>query len=136
MRFEPFVTHFVSTGRMIVDLELGLVFSSRSNTPCKPLGAITRKGYLRICFNIDGKQSHAFVHRVVWIAASGCDIPAGMQIDHLNGLKTDNRISNLQCVTGDENMKRAARNGLMNGGRTDAPRDQVSGQFVGKTSAV
>jgi hypothetical protein len=38
------------------------------------------------------------LHRIVWILANG-PIPSGMEIDHINGDKSDNRISNLRICT-------------------------------------
>lgn len=37
-------------------------------------------------------------HRVIWIAADG-EIPPGLQVNHMNGLKWDNRRANLELVT-------------------------------------
>ena len=34
------------------------------------------------------------------------------QVDHINGIKTDNCVKNLEWVTGSENTRRAYRNGL------------------------
>ena len=51
---------------------------------------ISRKGYL--------------VHRVAWEIVNG-PIPKGMQIDHINHDRTDNRIENLRLVTASQNMK-------------------------------
>lgn len=129
MLLEPHVPRLVDIGRLRVDFDTGLIYSEASNTPDRSLGSLTRKGYLRVCVVVDGKQAHALAHRVVWCAANG-PVPNGMQIDHLNGEKTDNRLANLQCVSGDENMKRAAKAGFTNGGWRDGPRDPVTGRFV------
>ena len=105
MRLEPLVQPLIASGRLYVDLMTGLIFSTRSNTPDKPLGALTAKGYLRVCISVDGKQAHALAHRIVWIARHG-PIPEGVQIDHVDTVKTHNWISNLEAVTGAENMAR------------------------------
>ena len=45
-------------------------------------------------------------HRVIWIAAEG-EIPHGVQINHLNRLRWDNRRVNLELVTWMENIRHA-----------------------------
>lgn len=45
-------------------------------------------------------------HRVIWIAAHG-EIPAGIQINHVNRLKWDNRIANLELVRPLGNVRHA-----------------------------
>ena len=67
----------------------------------KPIGSVNHHGYLMS--RIDGKSQS--VHRYVYMMVSGRDIPEGYQVDHINGIKTDNRWSNLRLVTQTDNMK-------------------------------
>lgn len=68
------------------------------------------KGYLRVCLtNNDGYRKYLCVHRMVMLAFHG---NSDLQVNHINGVKTDNRLSNLEYVTRSENMKHAYRIGL------------------------
>ena len=71
----------------------------------------TAGGYLQVRVTIDGVRIHALAHRLVWKHFRG-EIPEGMQINHINGNKKDNRIENLEVVTPSQNMKHAFRTGL------------------------
>lgn len=51
------------------------------------------------------------VHRVIWEYLHG-PIKAGLEINHINGVKSDNRICNLEPVTPRENMRHAVDTGL------------------------
>ncbi len=127
------IRDLISSGRLRVWEEEGLVFAPQSNTPWNPVGAMTKKGYLRICISVRGKQRHVMAHRVVYVSAFG-PLPDGWEVDHMNGTKRDNRLSNLEAVSGAENMRRATMAGAFHGnGRQDGIRDE-KGQF-GKRAA-
>ena len=68
------------------------------------------EGYLRIRF-INKKYYYVFAHRLVWQYFFG-DIPEGLEINHKNGIKTDNRPKNLEMITHKENIHHAVKIGL------------------------
>jgi hypothetical protein len=70
------------------------------------------KGYFKIGLRKnDIKQKQFFVHRLVAIAFIQ-NINNKKIINHINGIKTDNRLENLEWCTYSENQIHAYRNGL------------------------
>lgn len=67
----------------------------------KPVGYITRGRYLRFDF----KHKTYAVHIAIWEMHYGPVTP-GMEIDHKNNIRSDNRIENLQELTHGENTKK------------------------------
>jgi hypothetical protein len=63
-------------------------------------------GYYKVQFKIDGKHKRVWSHRLVWQHFFG-DIPEGLEINHKNGIRSDNRPSNLECVSRADNTRHA-----------------------------
>jgi hypothetical protein len=61
---------------------------------------VNSEGYLNMC--IDGIVYKA--HRLIWKLYYGED-PLDMLVDHINGIKDDNRICNLRLANNSENCK-------------------------------
>lgn len=74
----------------------------------------SKGGYLRAAlYKHDGHKTKkmTFVHRLV--AEAFIPNPEGkIQVNHINGVKYDNSVENLEWVTRSENQQHAVRNGL------------------------
>ena len=68
------------------------------------------KGYLRLALWIKGSLHGVGAHRVVWSYVNG-PIPPRLQINHIDMDKCNNAPSNLELVTGSENIRHSYSNG-------------------------
>jgi hypothetical protein len=70
----------------------------------KVAGCLHKSGYRQIKVN----NVNYPAHRLIWIFHNG-SIDENMQIDHINGIKDDNRIENLRIVTAQQNSWNRSR---------------------------
>lgn len=57
------------------------------------------KNYLRVQFTDEGQRFRAYAHRIVWMVSNGADIPDLMEVNHKDGVGSNNRPPNLEILT-------------------------------------
>lgn len=100
-----------------VDPERGVVIGPKG----RPLSK-KANGYIWI--SRPNKQNYS-AHRLIWERVHG-PVPEGMQINHINGNKLDNRIANLEVVTPSRNTLHAYELGLA------CAKGEKNGRSIGK----
>lgn len=73
--------------------------------------SLSGNGYLIFGAFVNGKRKNVLVHRAVAEAFIG-PCPKGVQVNHKDGIKTNNHKSNLEYMTISENQKHALMMGL------------------------
>lgn len=87
----------------------GKIWSYISKKFLKP--QTNKGGYQQVnLYDNEGKMKTYRLNRVVYEAVSGEPIPIGMQVNHINEDKTDNRFENLNLMTCKENINFGSRN--------------------------
>jgi hypothetical protein len=79
---------------------------------------LNSKGYLRCNLKSEGNSKDCTIHRLVAMAFidNHSNKPA---VNHINGIKTDNRVENLEWVTQSENVVHAVETRLIKTRLTD-----------------
>jgi hypothetical protein len=73
--------------------------------------SVNKSGYVIVNLVQDGKRKLNLLHRV--IAQAFLPNPSNKKcVNHINGIKVDNRVENLEWVTYSENMVHAFKKGL------------------------
>ena len=100
----------------------GIVFSLVRNRELKP--KIDRYGYKAVTLTKNGKPKYITVHRIV--AMTFIPNPLNKRcVNHINEIKTDNRVENLEWVTVKENDNHGTRNIRMSATKSKKPVMQI-----------
>jgi hypothetical protein len=83
--------------------------------PIKPI--LMKIGYLEFRPVVNGKNVAQYLHSLVAELFIG-PRPDGAEVNHIDGDKTNNRVTNLEYVTHAENMAHASSSGLMQKGES------------------
>lgn len=90
----------------------GDIISYKSGNPKQMKLRVDKKGYIEVGLHRWRKTERRKIHRLVMYAFGDPSPGDDYQIDHIDCNKQNNDISNLEWVTGAENMRRAIENGL------------------------
>ena len=77
----------------------------------KDIGRLGNVGYLKINVYDEGIRKDYLKHRFIFECFHGKINDVKLVVDHINNIKTDNRLENLQLITPRENQKKENPNG-------------------------
>jgi len=120
----------------IIDFEnyeisnLGNVRSWKSNnifkkrkSPISKSQILNNSGYFYVIFYKKNSGTHKYIHRLVSEAFIP-NLKNKKEVNHINGIKTDNKVENLEWVTSSENKQHALKMGLFNPALQDRKGDK------------
>lgn len=82
----------------------------KKTTKRELIGEISKHGYRRVCLTKNKKITKKTIHRLVLQSFLGHK--EDLVVNHKNGIKTDNRLENLEWCTISENTKHSFDNGF------------------------
>ncbi len=106
---DPYKLYFVGIEGYYIDTS-GTVYSNKYFDRIRPLKKrINKRGYDSVALYNAGKRIDITVHRLMLKVFVG---ESALQCNHINGIKKDNRLENLEYCTNGENQLHAYRTGL------------------------
>lgn len=78
--------------------------------PARRIDHLDEVGYRAVKLTVNGVRFSTSAHRIQWINHNGA-IPEGLEVNHIDLDKTNNRIDNLEIVTHRENITHAIKGG-------------------------
>lgn len=108
--FTPSHDEFIRTHHHLIHPLTGKIFSLRMPTTRYPgyrevMGSLNSRGYLQVTVG----NNKILKHRYIWENFAKLKLLPGMQVDHKNGNKLDNRIENLLVVNNTLNNQNKTR---------------------------
>lgn len=71
----------------------------------------TSNGYLAVGLSVSNRRFGVLVHQAVWLQFNG-PFGVGLELNHIDGDKTNNALTNLELCTREENLKHSYRIGI------------------------
>ena len=90
------------------------------------------KGYPQVGFNVNGKKTNHRIHRLVAESFLGKPDEILMSVNHIDGIKTNNHLDNLEWVTYSENTKKGYETGLFDKAITTAKQRWIGNKMQSK----
>ena len=101
---------------------MGSIRNAKTFNVLKPY--LTDRGYHKVGLWVDGKKKRLSVHRLV--AMTFLPNPEELpEVNHINGVKTDNRVTNLEWSSGSANVSHAYHEGLRSQKLTTADQELI-----------
>ena len=83
-------------------LDLAIANETIKTTDIKGKPRLQKNGYLTLCI----KNKKYYIHRLIMEQHLGRKLTSKEQVHHINGIKTDNRIENLELTTLGEHQRK------------------------------
>lgn len=102
-----------------------LVIYGRQKSPIVMKPNPHKQGYLLITLILNRKKYYFYIHHLV-LNHFKIKKPTGLECNHKNGIKNDNRIENLEWTTPKKNIEHSIKTGLRNTSGENNPKSKLT----------